>query len=629
MTTQVYKGAREGIGQMRADSIDHVEPMQVQNPTIALELLAKDAGAMQQYRELTQNAIQAILAKGEPGEILWDVDWRHLEWSIEQGLEPIYRLSCIDTGEGMSGEDQIRYINHLFVSGREQGTDKNFGIGAKVTAGAKNPAGLMYQSWRDDKSSMIIFQREGGSNTPYGLKRFDIDGRFHSWVPIADSQRPPLIRQSGTAVTLMGLTGNEHTVLAPEGAGATGMKWLAKYLNQRYFEFPDSITIRARELPAERSNWPRARPAREEGSGTSRREITGMKRWLDRNTSDRPFDGGSGRVTLQDGAVAHWWILREGANSDVHVSRGHTAALFQAELYDMADANGHRVRLQPFGILYSSKRVAIYIEPRGDVTATVARDSLRIAGEPLPWDAWGASFKSQLPAAIVDLENEIRDSASKADHNRAIKDRLKQFKDLFKITAWKVHENGSERAWGSSPSGGQDRTGTGTGRKGRSGQDPGGRGTSRTDYLSIIDPDGVAASEVNPKRDLPKVHWVAFSKTDGPADRAAEYVREENEIFANTEFRVFSDMIDRFVDEVGASDDAQVELVQDTVREWYEQVLTEAVIRSWNFEHEQMWQDSEYRQLVSPESLTMAVLPFTFLLGRIRQGIGVKIGRSA
>jgi len=596
---------------------DLIEEMTVENASIALDLLAKDASPLQQYRELTQNAIQAIQATPEKtGLVLWDVDWRMVE---EKG---VYKLACIDTGEGMTEEEQIKYINRLFVSGRTQGATANFGIGAKVTAGAKNPYGLYYCSWKNGKSSMIHFRRHGPPGSPYGLERFDIDGQLLTAIPIKSEHKPPEIRDHGTMVVLLGSSPDDHTILPPDGSPFPGMKWLSKYLNMRYFEFPEGIQVRVREFPANQEDWPKSRPLDEEKSGTRRRRIQGAREHLMKMSDEL------GELDLSDGAKVRWFIIREDHNSqDIYFNSGHSGAIFQSEIYDLLDGNPHRIRLQSFGILYSAKRLALFIEPSGDVTATVSRTALTIGGEPLPWEAWGREFREKIPLPIAALERSVRDAAGEQDPTKSIRERLQPYRQLFKVTSWREHEQGRERASGKAPSGGgpSGRESVGDGPWG-TGDYEGGRGTARRDYLSLLDPEGVPADRMHFDRDIPEIRWVKFSQTGHPEDRAAVYVREKNIIFANSEFRVFGDMINRVVDQHGiASSDEEVKIVREVVHEWYGQVLVESVIRSWNFEHEVKWQDKDYDQLISPESLTMAVLPFTFIDSRIRQVVGTKL----
>src|SRR5687767_12189963 len=117
-------------------------PMRVKNIGFMLERMGRDCAPTQFVRELNQNAIEAILAAmrqgAESGEILWDLDWQHRE---ETG---IFKLCCIDTGVGMTGDEMVAYINQLSSSVHEQSHQGNFGVGAKIAAATRNPAGVVY-----------------------------------------------------------------------------------------------------------------------------------------------------------------------------------------------------------------------------------------------------------------------------------------------------------------------------------------------------------------------------------------------------------------------------------------------------------------------------------------------------
>lgn len=618
---------------------DDLDEMEVTNPTMALELLAKDAHPLQQYRELTQNAIETILSTPpKTGTVLWDVDWSHVEHA------GVYRLACIDDGRGMTEEEMREHLNTLFSSGREQGVASNFGVGGKVTAGARNPAGVAYFSWTPAEGGLhCLFRRAGGPGSPYGLHRDTLpDGSTrsvfaHSWKPV----KPGIIEDHGTVVVLHGETGEEDTILPPQESPSQSMKWLAKYLGTRYFRFPHGITVRVSEFPAERAKWPRWKPRTDEEwrqSGIRDRKVQGMGEYLDRYS-----ERGRGVVDLE-GALAHWWILDEGLSGGAHeinLNRGHTAALFQSELYDLVDQQRHRLQMQGFGILYAAKRVVVYVEPTvAGVTANTARSSLTIRGSELPWESWGKQFGSRLPREIRELEREVRDATAERDHAKSIQERLRRYKHLWKVTSWRANQAGPDRASGAAPSGasrrpedvhGQDEDGTSDRRPQPQGADAGGgRGTTRNDYLSLLQQDGQPAERVNPRRDIPEVVWVDFEDDgDRPRDRAAEYVRGQNVIFANTRFRVFTDMIQQFTEELGGMHEDAPREIREAVREWYEQVLVEAVLRSWSFEHEAPWQRQQYAQLTSPEALTLAVLPFTFVHEKIKGSVRTRLGALA
>ena len=84
--------------------------MTVHNIGFLLDRLGQDCHPLQYLRELTQNSIEAILRAGVPGEIVWDVDWTAYD------LEGVQKLCVIDTGDGMTGEEMVRFINQLSSS---------------------------------------------------------------------------------------------------------------------------------------------------------------------------------------------------------------------------------------------------------------------------------------------------------------------------------------------------------------------------------------------------------------------------------------------------------------------------------------------------------------------------------
>jgi hypothetical protein len=83
---------------------EHFLAMTVSNIGFLLDRLGEDCHPLQFLRELTQNAIEATARANEPGEIIWDVDWNTFE------LEGTRKLCVIDTGDGMTGEEMVRFI---------------------------------------------------------------------------------------------------------------------------------------------------------------------------------------------------------------------------------------------------------------------------------------------------------------------------------------------------------------------------------------------------------------------------------------------------------------------------------------------------------------------------------------
>jgi len=140
-----------------APGLDGWHELAVANPTFLLERLGSECTDLQGLRELTVNGLDAINAQGPvvSGRVVWDVDW--LRFDASGGR--VRKLSVTDTGTGMTAEQLHRYINQLASSGREQSADGNFGVGAKVAAGSRNPHGLEYRSWHRGHGSLVCFKR--------------------------------------------------------------------------------------------------------------------------------------------------------------------------------------------------------------------------------------------------------------------------------------------------------------------------------------------------------------------------------------------------------------------------------------------------------------------------------------
>jgi hypothetical protein len=268
----------------------HTLPMSVHNTGFMLDRLGQDCSPLQFLREITENAVQAVHAMGENGgHVIWDVDWNRLE------LAPgVFKVACIDTGIGMTGPEMLRYINMLSSSMHQQSHGTNFGVGAKVAAATRNHAGLVYLSWKDGIGSMIHLWRDPDT-AQYGLKRFELpDGSYAHWVHVEDTIKPEPIDENGTMVVLLGNDLDDDSMQAPKGAPSPS-RWVARYLNTRYFRFPDGVEVRARE------GWEYPR------SNTDThvlRRITGQQEYLDAHAE------AAGTRSLST-ARAHWWILRD------------------------------------------------------------------------------------------------------------------------------------------------------------------------------------------------------------------------------------------------------------------------------------------------------------------------------
>jgi hypothetical protein len=601
---------------MTKQSTRRTSPLTVDNMGFMLDRLGRDCAPLQFLRELTQNSIEAILKlPTKSGEIRWDVDWNHFDLK----RDGVYKLAVIDTGSGMTGPDMVKYINQLSSSSSRQSHEGNFGVGAKIAAATRNHSGLIYLSWVNGSGAMIHLWRDPSSGQ-YGLRRFEQDdGTYNDWLPIENSVKPDLINDHGTMVVLLGNDDAEHTMRAPSAA-ASPSRWIAKYLNTRYFQFPAGVTLKARE------GW---ESPRSDSDRNLLRTVTGQKAYLDDHAIS------NGKLPLSD-ATAHWWVLRDESalsqNSGFLNSNGHVAALYRDELFEVETARSGVARLQQFGVILGYNRVVIYVEPKAgrgrELTTNTARTQLLIQSEALPWADWAADFRDNMPQEIRALVEEAAAAGANRDHAQTIRERLRQIADLFKLSRYRPSPVGDFLVDSEVPRrGGKSQTDSG-GDRGGSGSRGGGGGRNGNVYAVFATPNGDPALKI--KADpFPNVMWVRLADgTRQPGfldDRAATYLKEQNLLQINGDFRVFHDMVERFCKSYGSVAGARA-IVQEVVTEWFEQSLVEAVMGVQSLEGASEWSREHIDRALSEEALTAAVMPRYHLDIAIRRSVGSKLG---
>lgn len=614
-------------------------PIELKHAAFLLERLAADCAPLQEYRELTMNALEAVgrAVKNDPRpppsghQIVWDVEWRALKGQIDAGQEPVYKLSIWDTGDGMTGPEMVEYINHLSSTVGEQALDRNFGVGAKITAGVSNPAGLVYTSYKDGEVHQIHFWRDPVTDE-YGVKPFlrQRDNTFHHWRRLRPSVLPKEIIAAGhgTMVTLLGRKDDENTMLPPDGA-VGGVRWLVRYLNRRFLRFPDGITVRVREFAkAEESEWP-TEPTTYAKHGAMMRTAVGQASYLDRNAEV------SGDLRLEEGkATAYWWLLKEDKIGDPSywLSSGHIAALFQDELHELRDGNAGIRQLMHFGVLFGSRRVVIYVKPDPDrgITPNTARSQLVAGGEFLPWEDWAAEFRAKLPEPIQQMMEQLLSRDSDGNHAENIRQRLKRIEDLMRFTRYRRSSSGSVNASGDGTGGAPSESDTDeAARKSKSGTKGGAAGDL---YSSFVDEDeGDPSEPLNPKPSFPEIQWVSIAKgTRSPddilEDRAASYANStQNVLLINEDFRVFGDLVKHFVRLYEGYPGVE-RTVPEVIKEWYSQQLVEAVLGVVGVQGSAKWTPAQIDQALSEEALTAVIMPRYNLYQQVSRVLGTKLG---
>ena len=612
--------------------------MRVANIAFLLDRLAADTPPNQQIRELTQNAIEAIQRRrkqdSSEGIIRWDVDWDHLKRT------GVYKLSIVDTGDGMTPEEMADYLNSLAVQGanQTQGISENFGVGAKITALHRNSHGLVYQSWRDGKGAMVKLHRDDEKGV-YGLDSFEL-AEGPEWTPrVKDVYKPSAINRNGTKVTLLGTSKQDNTCFPPESGGA--MNWLITYLTGRYFRIPENIKLQARVLTRDEGDWPTEEPPPSTKTYNFQ-TVRGTKALLDDYAKDR------GVVSLAT-ADAHWWVFDDPrqASKDMSSRGGRTGKVglvFQDEVYVQLVPPSARRILAGFGIVFGADHVVIYIEPKKtlEVRADTARSRIIINGEDVQkanwFEIWGEEFREKMPAAIKAKIDEIMAKTEGDPDGKTrerIKERLQRIRELLRPSRYRRDLGGHLRAIGQAPGGlsGADSNERGNGEY-SGGSRKGGRASD--DYLTdLVESGGEPVTPVVVSAKEPLIKWVsraAGTREEGELDDLAASIigdtLSSELVKANRDFRGYRDLVNFFSREFNpAADPAIDRKIVEYVEEWLECQLIEVIMTVRNLVNGKTWTPQDIDRALSPHALTTALMARFHIVERVKRSLNSDLAK--
>ena len=587
-----------------------IEEMQTKNTSFSIDQLGKQCGKLQYVRELTQNSIEAILGDKGTGEIFWTFDRE------EKSHGGVHKLSIIDTGPGMTGEDLRSLMNKMYSSGKVQSIEGNFGIGAKVAALYRSPKGMLYKCFRDERGVFAEFVRDNEGK--YGMKmQDDGEGGWESYCEIPYYVKPKQIQENGTVVTLVGLSEEEDTFTCPP-EGEQGKEWLSRYLNGRYFALPDGIVTKV----TYRNN-----PFQEGLPNYKRRTIRGMKYYLNKYQRD------SGTVDV-DGAKMHWWVLEDEFRKINYITNwSHTGCLMDDEIYDLEVGNkSNRSRLNRCGIIHLANKMVIYAEPTNEgIFADPSRTELLVAqGKKAPWLDWADEFFQNMPKELIELESEASEKASDTDINIQAYDILKKWLKDFQIPKYTVNDSGDLDLSPPVDSGGTPESGnTDEGEnesKNNSSKPSGSRGNRYSDFPQD---DGDKGRNAPPSDIIPKVEWVTPETHEYLDDRAASYIRTHNRLLINEDFRGYKHLIEDVFSEKGGGKPGARSTVETLCKLNWHVHLCETVLRVQMLKKGgKTWKQNSIDSALSEEALTASVSGIRHLNKAIKSSVGHAIGKT-
>jgi hypothetical protein len=110
-------------------------------------------------------------------------------------------------------------------------------------------------------------------------------------------------------------------------------------------------------------------------------------------------------------------------------------------------------------------------------------------------------------------------------------------------------------------------------------------------------------------------------------NRAATFSPAQNLLQVNADFRVFEDMVARWINvyvEIPGAD----KTIRAVVHEWFTQQLIESVMSAMALKNTGNWSIQELEKLWTEEALTASVLPRWHIDQQIKRSLGSKLGKA-
>ena len=577
------------------------QPTQVnpQGLTTLIRNLGRDCPPSQYLREFLKNSVEACQRTGALDAKV-SIDFNHAVYATNK----FYKIAFTDNGDGMTPEQMLSLLNNLSSSGYSTNEHQNYGVGAKISAMTRNHLGIQYESWKNNVGYRVLICYLPEQDV-FGVQGFmNDDGQVVYALPLKDEDRPELIGEHGTCVTLFGMTESQDTMTPPQGMAGGRDAWIHHYINHRFFKLPININISARHGYYQ---------AATDASKHYLKVVTGFKAIADQHADQKG-------LTRISNANIYWWILPEACPI-----KGHTALLNQDEIFDVSDARSNR--LTHFGIVVARDRVIIYVEP-DEAQQNTARTSLvKPDGSQLNWTAWQDEFRDNQPQEIRDFIDSMLNETAQVSHTSSILKRLKALQALFVLSGYQEMEvkrqskiaPAPEETELAEPEQNQAKPEQAEAEKdsAESTSKPKAGELPKQDLSKPDEPLEPALPDVNL---FPVVEWTNEKKSPQLEGRAAEYVRNENLVLANTDFKGFKDLVQYFLNRYAGTENSEQFIVSAT-NEVIEQALMECVAGVLSLKGQKNWNDNHFNTALSPEALTTAIMQRYWLASYVDQKV--------
>ena len=401
---------------------DRIAGVDINHMAGIYEIMARTMPSDQIYRELMKNSLEsgARMKARDP-------NFKGIILIGESKLHP-GKLCVMDNCEGIP-QSKILPLTGDLASTYKQSEDGNFGHGTKAAAFANHKYGIMYHSlFVDDKGKGSgVRMYYNGKN--FAAKHFsDFDSTI---LPLTREDFPPLIRDAGhgNSTTVMGNSAEENTLLPPPQykensllrcGRVNSIHWLAAYVNTKFFEIPDYMTIKVEVEREGRINY---------------EKINGHLHVLNQHSAPE-----NRNVLDFDQARIHWWLMsddfgKRNSRNDC-VLNGQLTILHQKEVYDIDfNATGGKNPLKNWGLQFSYRDVVLVVEFK-NMQAVLQRTTLysekRVEYTKLLPEL-RELFRENMPKVLADNEARLQQEYSKKllDNEGLGKKIARYLKNLF------------------------------------------------------------------------------------------------------------------------------------------------------------------------------------------------------
>lgn len=525
-----------------------------------LEQTAANAPKSMLLRETLQNSFEANATHVFVDQMDLNSDFVPCGLAFSPGVCSGRKMSILDNGHGMTGEQLQENMSNLFSSGRGKkfvaDGGNNFGIGLRAMGAFHNPYGLIVESWVGGYGHRVIVRKNARTGQYELMPNGPTDSSVLEEGILIPEELSKLAKKqgrcddliSGTRVIFMGKSATEDTLFEAQ---------VLKDIQKRFFRFLRTDM----QVLVKRTD------------DQGRRSIPSSLKLLQGGA-----DYGTKMYECSFGKVVVHYAMRQDFEAYLY-NRIHPGVrtVWNNEIY------AHTTALEMYralGIVLDPKAWAIYFElPTDAFTSKMDRASIVHVKDQQPFDPYEELcelVRNDLPSAIKAHQEKL---AAAEDVMPKLDDWIKaEFAKLIGLNpTMTTHISGTEEIdpvdTGDMSCSKSDEESTGSG-KGLIHTGGGGSGASNTDHKDTQCSVGKKKKAMSVADALPEVVWASFLETKQESDEAspaASYNHEHGprgKLTINTDYQLYKTLLRKLSDDYKLYSVAP-KVLEDTLKRYW------------------------------------------------------------